>query len=83
VPPERESGDSVPDLPNDRSQEFLLETEAARLLRLSGRTLQRHRQAGTGPAYRRLDRRVVYARRELLEWADGCRRLSTADPVRP
>ena len=62
---------------------FLLEDESARLLRLSPRTMQRHRQAGTGPPYRRLGHRVVYARNDLLEWADRCRRLSTADPVRP
>ncbi len=62
----------------DRPHDFLLEEEAADLLRLSRRTLQRHRQAGTGPAYRRLGGRVVYARADLIAWVEGCRRLSTA-----
>jgi hypothetical protein len=67
----------------EQFEEFLLEDESARLLRLSPRTMQRHRQAGTGPPYRRLGGLVVYARTELLEWADSCRWLSTAAPARP
>jgi hypothetical protein len=65
---------------HDRPHDFLLEAEAADLLRLSRRTLQRHRQAGTGPGYRRLGGRVVYGRADLIAWAEGCRRLSTATP---
>ena len=65
----------------DRPHAFLLETEAAELLRISKRTLQRHRQAGTGPAYRRLGGRVVYARIDLFAWADACTQRSTAEPA--
>lgn len=65
-------------LSSDRPQDFLLEVEAADLLRLSERTLQRRRQTGAGPEFRRLGRRVVYARCDLLAWADSCRHLSTA-----
>lgn len=50
---------------------FLTESEAGRLLRLSGRTMQRLRQQGNGPPYARLGfRRVVYERNRLLAWAD-------------
>ena len=40
---------------------FLRTPEAARFLGLSGRTLEKHRTYGTGPAYRKLGGRVVYA----------------------
>ena len=51
---------------------FLTELEAARLLRLSDRTMQRFRQQGGGPPYTRLGfRRVVYSRGHLIEWADA------------
>src|ERR1017187_9181630 len=39
--------------------------EAARFLSLSGRTLEKHRTYGTGPAYRKLGGRVVYALEDL------------------
>ncbi len=49
--------------------EVLTEREAARLLRLSVRTLQRLAAAGTGPAKMRLTRRrIAYRRSDLLEW---------------
>ena len=52
---------------------FLTEAEAARLLRLSERTLQRFLRQGGGPPYARLGyRRVVYARGRLIAWADAC-----------
>lgn len=50
--------------------ELLTEPEAANLLRLSRRTLQRYRAANTGPAYRRSGHlRIVYPRAELLSWS--------------
>ena len=39
---------------------YLRTPEAARFLSLSGRTLEKHRTYGTGPAYRKLGGRVVY-----------------------
>ena len=42
---------------------FLRTSEAAQFLGLSGRTLEKHRTYGTGPAYRKLGGRVVYASR--------------------
>lgn len=44
---------------------FLRTKEAAAFLSLSARTLEKHRTYGTGPAYRKLGGRVVYAIDEL------------------
>lgn len=57
----------------------LLRTEeAARWLGLSGRTLEKHRCTGTGPAYRKLGGRVVYVIADLQAWIDAGARRSTA-----
>ena len=47
---------------------------------LSGRTLEKHRTYGTGPAYRKLGGRVVYALEDLKAWADRGSKTSTSDP---
>ena len=59
---------------------FLRTPEAARFLGLSGRTLEKHRTYGTGPAYRKLGGRVVYAIDDLETWADRGAVTSTSDP---
>ena len=59
---------------------FLRTPEAARYLGLSGRTLEKHRTYGTGPQYRKIGGRVVYALEDLRAWADRGLRLSTSDP---
>lgn len=59
---------------------FLRTPEAARFLSLSGRTLEKHRTYGTGPAYRKLGGRVVYAIEDLQSWADRGMVTSTSDP---
>jgi hypothetical protein len=59
---------------------FLRTPEAARFLGLSGRTLEKHRTFGTGPAYRRLGGRVVYAVDDLQDWAALGAKHSTSDP---
>jgi predicted DNA-binding transcriptional regulator AlpA len=61
-------------------QRFLRTPEAARFLSLSGRTLEKHRTYGTGPAYRKLGGRVVYALDDLKAWADLGTKTSTSDP---
>ena len=48
---------------------FLTQREVSALLRLSPRTLERHRLAGTGPAYVKLGRKVVYKREAVEAWA--------------
>lgn len=56
---------------------FVRTAEAGRLLGLSGRTLEKHRTCGTGPVYRKLGGRVVYAINDLRAWADEDVRSST------
>ena len=47
----------------------LSESQAAELLRLSTRTLQRYRRDGAGPRFARLGpRKIRYARSDLEAW---------------
>ncbi|MDP0926545.1 helix-turn-helix domain-containing protein [Paracoccus onubensis] len=65
---------------------FLRTRDAADFLGLSPRTLEKHRTYGTGPLFRKLGGRVVYAIDELEAWADKGRLTSTSDPrgeIRP
>ncbi|CAO3425532.1 helix-turn-helix transcriptional regulator [Azospirillum doebereinerae] len=77
----------MPDTTGGLPLRFLRTPEAARLLGLSGRTLEKHRVYGTGPRYRKIGGRVVYAVDDLQAWADQGLRTSTSDPgtatVRP
>jgi hypothetical protein len=59
---------------------FLRTPEAARVLGLSGRTLEKHRTYGTGPIYKKIGGRVVYALPDLQSWADRGTKSSTSDP---
>jgi len=59
---------------------FLRTKEAADFLSLSARTLEKHRTYGTGPAYKKLGGRVVYAVDELQAWAERGAVTSTSDP---
>jgi predicted DNA-binding transcriptional regulator AlpA len=61
---------------------FLRTPEAGRFLGLSGRTLEKHRTYGTGPTYRKIGGRVVYAVADLQAWADRGTQCSTTDPAR-
>ena len=54
--------------------------EAARILGLSARTLQKYRCHGSGPTFRKLGGRVVYAIDDLETWADKAACSSTSDP---
>ncbi|MDR6624494.1 helix-turn-helix domain-containing protein [Caulobacter segnis] len=58
---------------------FVRTQQAATYLGLSHRTLEKHRTYGTGPAYRKLGGRVLYAIDDLQAWADRGARLSTTD----
>jgi Helix-turn-helix domain len=62
------------------AQIFLSAKETAELLRISPVTLSRWRIEGRGPEYRNFGRRVVYARADLITWADAQRRRSTSAP---
>lgn len=59
---------------------FMRTQQAAAYLGLSHRTLEKHRTYGTGPAYRKLGGRVVYAIEDLQAWADRGAKVSTSDP---
>jgi len=67
--------DPIADLP----PRYLRTSEAARFLSLSGRTLEKHRAYGTGPVYRKLGGRVVYALRDLEAWTARGKKKSTRD----
>lgn len=67
-------------LPSGVAPRFLRTHEAAAFLGLSGRTLEKHRCTGTGPVFRKLGGRVVYAIDDLEAWAGARARNSTSDP---
>lgn len=50
-------------------QRYLTPHEVAKRLRLSERTLERHRLHGTGPSFIKMGRRVVYRLRDIESWA--------------
>jgi Helix-turn-helix domain len=65
---------------------YLAQAEAGAFLGLSPRTLERFRVEGRGPTFLKLGptflklgRRVLYARADLVRWAEAQRRSSTAD----
>jgi predicted DNA-binding transcriptional regulator AlpA len=66
---------------------YMRTPEAGHYLGLSGRTLEKHRTYGTGPRYRKIGGRVVYALSDLEAWLDLGTQTSTTDPdagrVRP
>lgn len=61
---------------------YLRTPEAARFLSLSHRTLEKHRSYGTGPIYRKIGGRVVYAIEDLQAWVERGTKISTSDPGR-
>ena len=58
---------------------YLTTHEAAAYLRLSSRTLERHRVEGTGSRFVKLGRRVVYRRSDLDDWAASQTFRSTSE----
>lgn len=66
--------------PFNGAPRFVRTQQAAAYLGLSHRTLEKHRTYGTGPAYRKLGGRVVYAIEDLQAWADRGAKTSTTDP---
>ncbi|MCQ8279981.1 helix-turn-helix domain-containing protein [Acetobacteraceae bacterium KSS8] len=59
---------------------YLRTHEAARLLGISPRTLEKYRCHGSGPTFRKLGGRVVYAIDDLDAWAEQAACRSTSDP---
>ena len=58
---------------------LLNQRQAAALLGLSVRTLERHRVAGTGPRFTRLGRLVRYRPQDLADWVESGLRFSTSE----
>jgi len=57
---------------------YFVTREAAEILGLSRRTLEKHRTFGTGPRFLKLGGRVVYKIEDLQSWAECGGRISTA-----
>src|SRR5580704_17814198 len=66
----------------DDFDSLLTSAEAAKLLRLSQRTLERFRTVGSGPRFRVLGRAVRYTLGDLQDYLDRCARQSTSEPTR-
>ncbi|HLN23922.1 MAG TPA: helix-turn-helix domain-containing protein [Patescibacteria group bacterium] len=64
----------------DPATRYVRTHEAARMLGLSARTLEKYRCHGTGPVFRKLGGRVVYAVDDLETWAEQSACTSTSDP---
>jgi hypothetical protein len=69
----------MPSIPATQQVQYLSNDEAAHILNLSPRTLEKFRVIGGGPHYRKLGRRVVYSIRDLEEWAEARACESTSD----
>lgn len=58
---------------------YISQEEAGELLGGMNRaSLANLRYAGTGPAYYKVGRRILYRRDEVLKWIESTRRTSTA-----
>lgn len=64
----------------DLTARYVKTHEAAHLLGISPRTLEKYRCHGSGPMFRKLGGRVVYAIDDLEAWADQSACRSTSDP---
>jgi predicted site-specific integrase-resolvase len=66
----------------DTLNELSTTEEAAQFLRLQRQTLEAWRLKGTGPAFLKLGRRVVYRREALERFMAESERRSTSDTAR-
>lgn len=62
------------------SARYIPTHEAAQLLGISPRTLEKYRCHGSGPTFRKFGGRVVYSLDDLNAWADRAACRSTSDP---
>ena len=62
------------------STQLLTDVEAADFLGLKPKTLARWRWKGQGPVFRKVGRKVRYARNDLEEYIASSARRSTTDP---
>ena len=59
---------------------FINTIEAAAILKLSPRTLEKMRQRGQGPEYFKIGNKVYYTHQTLWAWSSTRLRRSTCDP---
>lgn len=69
--------------PEAPGNSYKIEKEAADYVRLSPRTLQRHRQQGTGPLFTKAGHRVLYRQSDLDDWLSGNVFRSTSEAGHP
>ena len=70
------------DLQSPMPLRMLRTQEAARLVGLSFRTLEKYRTRGTGPTYIRIGGRVVYTPDDLMAWVrKGLRTSTSQEPL--
>jgi len=72
--------DTLPKGPVEREDRLLTETEAAKVLRISVRTLQGWRVDGGGPRFLKIGRSVRYRYSALRDFIYNAERRSTSDP---
>ena len=63
-----------PELPHPSATQHLLQAELAARWRISLRTLERWRTAGSGPDWLRLGTRIVYRLDDVLAYEQACLR---------
>ena len=61
----------------DAMPAFLTTVEAAELVRLSPRTLEKYRIYGTGPTFKKVCGRVIYSAADVLAWVEAGSRSRT------
>src|SRR5580698_709775 len=66
-------------IPKDFPGQYFQTKQAAQILGLSSRTMEKHRSYGTGPQFLKLGGRVVYKIEDLHSWALRGSRRSTSD----
>jgi excisionase family DNA binding protein len=72
--------DAMVSTSDSTASRYLTNREAAEVLRLSPRTLEKLRVNGGGPRFRKFGSRVIYAREDLEAWANARVCESTSDP---
>ena len=63
-----------------KNHRYLNTAQAARILQLSSRTLEKFRIRGGGPVYMKFGVRVFYRPDDILDWVERTVRTSTSDP---
>ena len=63
-----------------KNHRYLNTAQAARILQLSSRTLEKFRIRGGGPVFMKFGVRVFYRPDDILDWVERTVRTSTSDP---